>query len=72
VRQVAEAIGRHLGVPAVSLPAEQATNPFKSFPFITLDIPISSMSLSKIGLGAGHPCLTPTSMKATTSPRSDG
>ncbi|MEU5309041.1 SDR family oxidoreductase [Streptomyces sp. NPDC021562] len=38
VREIAETIGRHLNVPAVSIPAEQAAEHFKGFPFITLDI----------------------------------
>jgi len=38
VRQIAETIGRHLDIPAVSIPAEQAGDHFKSFPFITLDL----------------------------------
>jgi nucleoside-diphosphate-sugar epimerase len=42
VREIAETIGRHLGVPTVSIPAEQAADHFASLPFITLDIPMSS------------------------------
>jgi nucleoside-diphosphate-sugar epimerase len=38
VREVAETIGRHLEIPAVSVPAGQAAGHFKAFPFITLDI----------------------------------
>jgi nucleoside-diphosphate-sugar epimerase len=38
VREIAETIGRHLGIPAVSIPAEQAADHFKTFPFIALDI----------------------------------
>ncbi|QKV96033.1 SDR family oxidoreductase [Streptomyces sp. NA02950] len=38
VREIAETIGRHFNVPAVSIPAEQAADHFKVFPFITLDI----------------------------------
>lgn len=38
VRKIAETIGRHLNVPAVSIPAEQAADHFNGFPFITLDI----------------------------------
>ncbi|MGV9563508.1 SDR family oxidoreductase [Streptomyces sp. NPDC003480] len=38
VREIAETIGRHLGVPATSIPAERAADHFKTFPFITLDI----------------------------------
>jgi nucleoside-diphosphate-sugar epimerase len=42
VREIAETIGRHLNVPAVSIPAEQAPDHFKAFPFITLDITMSN------------------------------
>ncbi|MCW2881788.1 MAG: hypothetical protein JWQ95_5888 [Sphaerisporangium sp.] len=42
VREIAETIGRHLNVPAVSIPAEQAADHFKAFPFITLDITMSN------------------------------
>jgi nucleoside-diphosphate-sugar epimerase len=38
VREIAQTIGRHLDIPAVSIPAEQAAGHFKTFPFITLDI----------------------------------
>jgi nucleoside-diphosphate-sugar epimerase len=38
VRAIAEAIGRHLGVPAKSIPAEQAAEHFRTFPFMGLDI----------------------------------
>ncbi|NEW70617.1 SDR family oxidoreductase [Streptomyces rhizosphaericus] len=38
VREIAETIGRHLDVPAVSIPAERAADHFTGFPFITLDI----------------------------------
>ncbi|MHB9856947.1 NAD-dependent epimerase/dehydratase family protein [Streptomyces sp. YIM S03343] len=38
VREIAETIGRHLGVPAVSVPTGRAAEHFEGFPFITLDI----------------------------------
>jgi nucleoside-diphosphate-sugar epimerase len=38
VREIAENIGRHLDIPAVSIPAERAAGHFKAFPFITLDV----------------------------------
>jgi nucleoside-diphosphate-sugar epimerase len=38
VREIAETIGRHLDIPAASIPAGQAADHFKAFPFITLDI----------------------------------
>jgi nucleoside-diphosphate-sugar epimerase len=38
VREIAEAIGRRLGIPAVSIPAEQAAGHFTGFPFIGMDV----------------------------------
>jgi nucleoside-diphosphate-sugar epimerase len=38
VREIAEVIGRHLNVPAMSIPADQAAAHFTGFPFITLDV----------------------------------
>jgi nucleoside-diphosphate-sugar epimerase len=38
VREIAEAIGRHLGIPAASVPAEH----FREFPFIGMDIAMSN------------------------------
>jgi nucleoside-diphosphate-sugar epimerase len=38
VREIAENIGRHLGIPAGSIPAGQAAEHFTGFPFITMDI----------------------------------
>jgi nucleoside-diphosphate-sugar epimerase len=38
VREIAATIGRHLGIPAVSIPADQAADHFKAFPFITMDV----------------------------------
>ena len=42
VREIAETIGRHLNVPAVSIPAGQAADHFKAFPFITLNVTVSN------------------------------
>lgn len=42
VREIAETIGRHLNVPAMSIPAERAADHFKTFPFMALDITMSS------------------------------
>jgi nucleoside-diphosphate-sugar epimerase len=42
VREIAENIGRHLGIPAVSIPAGQAAEHFTGFPFITMDITMPS------------------------------
>jgi len=38
VRQIAETIARHLDIPAVSIPAEQAAEHFTGFPFAAMDI----------------------------------
>jgi nucleoside-diphosphate-sugar epimerase len=58
VREIAETIGRHLGVPAVSIPAGQAANHFKSFRFITLDITMSNANTRKLlGWEPVHPGL---------------
>jgi nucleoside-diphosphate-sugar epimerase len=38
VREIAETIGRRLDIPAVSIPAGQAADHFKGFPFITMDV----------------------------------
>ena len=38
VREIATTIGRYLGLPAVSIPADQVPDHFKAFPFITMDI----------------------------------
>jgi nucleoside-diphosphate-sugar epimerase len=49
VREIAETIGRHLGVPAVSIPAGQAADHFKFFaPFMTLDNPTSSVRTQQL------------------------
>jgi nucleoside-diphosphate-sugar epimerase len=42
LREIAETIGRQLGIPAASIPAGQAAGHFKGFPFVTLDITMSS------------------------------
>jgi nucleoside-diphosphate-sugar epimerase len=42
VREIAEIIGRHLGVPTAGLSAEQAAEHFKTFPFIGLDARMSN------------------------------
>jgi nucleoside-diphosphate-sugar epimerase len=38
VREIAGVIARHLEIPAVSVPADQAAGHFTAFPFITMDI----------------------------------
>ena len=69
VREIAEVIGRHLGIPAVSIPAEQAADHFKGFPFIThrhhdaqRGHPASCSAGSR-----STPASSPTSRRATTS-----
>jgi nucleoside-diphosphate-sugar epimerase len=48
VRDIAEAIGRHLGIPAVSIPPEQAAAHFATFPFITMDITMPSAETRRL------------------------
>ncbi|MFJ9902494.1 SDR family oxidoreductase [Streptomyces sp. NPDC101152] len=48
VREIAETIGRRLGVPAVSIPAERAADHFRSFPFMTLDITIPNADTRRL------------------------
>ncbi|MFF4754114.1 SDR family oxidoreductase [Streptomyces sp. NPDC002514] len=38
LREIAEAIGRRLDLPAVSIPADRAADHFKNFPFVTMDV----------------------------------
>ncbi|HUC23102.1 MAG TPA: SDR family oxidoreductase [Streptosporangiaceae bacterium] len=58
VRQIAETIGRHLGLPAVSIPAEQAADHFKAFPFITMDITMPNAETRQLlGWEPVHPGL---------------
>ncbi|MFJ6080465.1 SDR family oxidoreductase [Streptomyces sp. NPDC092369] len=58
VREIAETIGRHLDLPAVSIPAEQAADHFKGFPFITLDLTMSSAETRELlGWEPVHPGL---------------
>ena len=58
VRQIAEVIGRHLGVPARSIPAGEVADHFKAFPFITLDITMpTAPSRELLGWEPVHPGL---------------
>jgi nucleoside-diphosphate-sugar epimerase len=58
VREIAEAIGRHLGVPAVSIPPGEAAGHFRGFPFITLDTTMSSEETRQLlGWEPVHPGL---------------
>jgi nucleoside-diphosphate-sugar epimerase len=58
VREIAETIGRHLGIPAVSIPAGQAADHFRAFPFITLDITMPNADTRQLlGWEPVHPGL---------------
>jgi nucleoside-diphosphate-sugar epimerase len=58
VREIAETIGRQLGIPAVSIPAEQAADHFKGFPFIALDITMPNADTRQLlGWEPVHPGL---------------
>jgi nucleoside-diphosphate-sugar epimerase len=58
VREIAEIIGGHLGIPAVSIPAGQAADHFKGFPFITLDITMPEAGTRQmLGWEPTHPGL---------------
>jgi nucleoside-diphosphate-sugar epimerase len=58
VREIAETIGRQLGVPAASIPAEQAAEHFAAFPFITLGITMPNVETRRLlGWEPVHPGL---------------
>ena len=58
VREIAETIGRHLGIPAASIPAGQAADHFKGFPFITMDITMPNAGTRRLlGWEPAHPGL---------------
>jgi nucleoside-diphosphate-sugar epimerase len=58
VREIAEVIGRHLDIPAVSVPADQAAAHFRGFPFITMDITMPSAPARQVfGWEPVHPGL---------------
>ena len=59
VREIAETIGRHLGIPAVSIPAgEEAAHHFRPFPFITFDITMPNAATRQLlGWEPAHPGL---------------
>jgi nucleoside-diphosphate-sugar epimerase len=58
VREIAEVIGRRLGLPAVSVPAEDAADHFKGFPFVTMDITMPNESTRDLlGWEPAHPGL---------------
>jgi nucleoside-diphosphate-sugar epimerase len=58
VRRIAEAIGRGLGIPAVSIPAEQAAGHFRGFPFAAMDITMpGGQTRELLGWEPTHPGL---------------
>jgi|SRR5450756_1304504 len=58
VREIAEVIGRRLGIPAVSVPAGEAADHFKGFPFITMDITMPNADTRQLlGWEPSHPGL---------------
>jgi len=58
VREIAEVIGRQLGIPAKSIPAEEVTDHFKWFTFITMDITMPNADTRKLlGWEPTHPGL---------------
>ena len=58
VRTIAESIARHLGIEAVSIPAEQAAEHFAGFPFITMDITMPDAGTRELlGWQPTHPDL---------------
>ncbi len=57
-REIAEVIGRKLGLPARSIPAAQAADHFTGFPFITMDILMPNESTRELlGRQPTHPGL---------------
>jgi nucleoside-diphosphate-sugar epimerase len=58
VREIAEVIGRKLGIPAKSIPAEEVTDHFKWFTFITMDITMPNAETRELlGWEPTHPGL---------------
>ncbi|MBV9795213.1 MAG: 3-beta hydroxysteroid dehydrogenase, partial [Actinobacteria bacterium] len=58
VREIAEVIGRHLGLPAASVPAEEVAGHFKGFPFITMDMSMPNAATRELlGWEPAHPGL---------------
>ena len=58
VRQIAEVIARHLEIPAVSVPADQAADHFQGFPVITMDVTMpTAPSRELLGWEPAHPGL---------------
>jgi nucleoside-diphosphate-sugar epimerase len=58
VREIAEVIGRHLGLPVESIPAERVPDHFRAFPFIALDFRMPSTETQQLlGWHPSHPGL---------------
>ena len=58
VREIAEVIGRQLGLPTASIPPERAADHFKGFPFITMDITMPNADTRRLlGWEPTHPGL---------------
>jgi nucleoside-diphosphate-sugar epimerase len=58
VREIAQTIGRHLNIPAVSIPAERAAEHFQGFPFVTIDITMPNADTRRLlGWEPVHPGL---------------
>lgn len=58
VREVAEIIGRRLGIPVESMSPEKAAGHFSAFPFITFDMPMNSAETRRLlGWEPVHPGL---------------
>jgi hypothetical protein len=74
VRHIAEVIGRHLSIPAVSVAADKATEHFGPFGMVmTLGLPPMSNAFTRqlLGWEPGHPGLIADLDQGTTSPESD-
>lgn len=58
LREIAAVIGRRLGVPTVSVPAERAAEHFTGFPFVTMDITMPNAGTRELlGWEPTHPGL---------------
>jgi nucleoside-diphosphate-sugar epimerase len=58
VRQIAEVIARHLGIPAVSIPDDEVADHFQGFQFVTLDVTMpTAPSRDLLGWEPTHPGL---------------
>ena len=58
LREIAETIGRRLNLPTKSIPAEQAADHFKGFPFVSIDITMPNAATRQLlGWEPTHPGL---------------